>query len=42
MLQEGVPAFSVEQPEEGMAMLKQRAVERQVRCITTSKRTNIE
>ena len=30
MLQEGVPAFSVDQPEEGMVMLKQRALERQV------------
>jgi hypothetical protein len=31
MLQEGVPAFSVDQPEEGMTTLEQRALERQVR-----------
>ena len=31
LLQEGVPAFSVDQPEEGMGMLKQRASELQVR-----------
>ena len=31
LLQEGVPAFSVDQSEEGMEMLKQRALKLQVR-----------